>query len=194
VYRMRGTTTGIDSTIVTWNNETFAIYDVGGSRSERKKWAYCPHGASIIIYPVGICHFDCGMPDAPEDNNLDENNHLYEDLMLFEAIVKSARWKGSKFVLLFTKLDVLIELMGSRRLEESMKACFPEFNGNTADLLQLRDFFEKKFMENIDDELQKNITVLFGNLVDPAGLTVKLVLDIITKHVTIKARRRSGES
>jgi hypothetical protein len=185
VYRMSVPTTGIDSARFLWNNEKVAIYDVAGSRSERRKWIHCPEGASIIIFPVGIRHFDCAVPEEPEVRQ------LYEDLELFTSLVNNIRWKGSKFVLLFTKLDIFMNFAGTRLFEEAMKAYFPEFEGDITDLLQIEGCFKEKFMEKIDDELRKDITVLFGDVINPTGSTMKLLLEIITGHVSIKARRRS---
>mmetsp|Transcript_18419 Transcript_18419/g.32999 ORF Transcript_18419/g.32999 Transcript_18419/m.32999 type:complete len:256 (+) Transcript_18419:279-1046(+) len=58
VMRSRARTTGvIENTFIIEGNQ-FRMFDVGGQRSERKKWIHCFEGVSAVLYVVAISSYD----------------------------------------------------------------------------------------------------------------------------------------
>uniref|UniRef100_A0A1A8SEP0 Guanine nucleotide-binding protein G(i) subunit alpha-2 n=1 Tax=Nothobranchius rachovii TaxID=451742 RepID=A0A1A8SEP0_9TELE len=55
VLRTRVKTTGIVETHFTFKELHFKMFDVGGQRSERKKWIHCFEGEKITRSPLTIC-------------------------------------------------------------------------------------------------------------------------------------------
>lgn len=58
VLRTRVKTTGIVETQFTFKGLRFKMVDVGGQRSERKKWIHCFEGVTAIIFCVSLAGYD----------------------------------------------------------------------------------------------------------------------------------------
>ena len=56
--RTRVKTTGIVETTFTLKKHKFRIVDVGGQRSERKKWIYCFEGVTAVIFVSALNEYD----------------------------------------------------------------------------------------------------------------------------------------
>ncbi|KAF1743151.1 hypothetical protein MXB_3813 [Myxobolus squamalis] len=58
VIHVRAQTTGIIQVIITHNSMKFLLCDVGGQRSERKKWIPCFEGVTALLYVVDSSSYD----------------------------------------------------------------------------------------------------------------------------------------
>lgn len=58
VLRSRVKTTGIIETVFTIKKLTYRLFDVGGQRSERKKWIQCFEGVNAILFLVACSEYD----------------------------------------------------------------------------------------------------------------------------------------
>lgn len=58
VLRARVKTTGISETIFDIGELQYRMLDVGGQRSERKKWIHCFENVMAIIFMVALSEFD----------------------------------------------------------------------------------------------------------------------------------------
>ncbi|KAK9736282.1 guanine nucleotide-binding protein subunit alpha [Basidiobolus ranarum] len=58
VLRSRVKTTGITETTFSIGNVTYRLLDVGGQRSERKKWIHCFENVTAIVFMVAISEYD----------------------------------------------------------------------------------------------------------------------------------------
>lgn len=58
VLRARVKTTGITETKFHIGNLTYHMFDVGGQRSERKKWIHCFENVMAIFFLVALSEFD----------------------------------------------------------------------------------------------------------------------------------------
>lgn len=95
------------------------MYDVGGQRSERKKWIHCFDNVTLIIFCVALSEYDQVL--------LEENtqNRLEELLTLFDSVVNS-RWFARTLIVLFlNKIDVFAEKLKYSPLENH----FPDYTG-----------------------------------------------------------------
>uniref|UniRef100_A0A915CYK2 Uncharacterized protein n=1 Tax=Ditylenchus dipsaci TaxID=166011 RepID=A0A915CYK2_9BILA len=73
-------TTGVVKLIFTLNNIDFNVFDVGGQRSERRKWIHFFDDVNAIIFVAAIGEYD---QKIREDN---QTNRLIEALELFDSI------------------------------------------------------------------------------------------------------------
>ena len=55
---MRKTTTGIQETVLQFGDVNFKLVDVGGQRSERRKWIHCFENVTSIIFLVALSEYD----------------------------------------------------------------------------------------------------------------------------------------
>jgi len=106
VLRARSMTTGIIETPFQVNNANFRMLDVGGQRSERKKWIHCFEDVTAIIYCVALNEYDMKLY---EDEKV---NRMVESLELFEEICNS-KW--------FTKTAIIIFLNKSDLFRDKIK-------------------------------------------------------------------------
>ncbi|TPP56446.1 Guanine nucleotide-binding protein G(I) subunit alpha-2 [Fasciola gigantica] len=66
VLRTRVKTTGIIETRFSFKGLDIKMFDVGGQRTERKKWIHCFEGVTAIIFIVAISEYDLTLA---EDQN-----------------------------------------------------------------------------------------------------------------------------
>jgi guanine nucleotide-binding protein subunit alpha len=89
ILRTRLRTTGISETIFELGNLTYKMVDVGGQRSERKKWIHVFDNVQVVLFLVAISGYDHVLV---EDRN---GNQMHEALMLFESISNSKYFERS---------------------------------------------------------------------------------------------------
>jgi guanine nucleotide-binding protein G(i) subunit alpha len=119
ILRSRVKTTGITETSFHIGELTYRMYDVGGQRSERKKWIHCFENVTTILFLVAISEYDQLLF---EDESV---NRMQEALTLFDSICNS-RW--------FTKTSIILFLNKIDRFKEKlpvspMKNYFPDYEG-----------------------------------------------------------------
>uniref|UniRef100_A0A3P8X659 Guanine nucleotide-binding protein G(o) subunit alpha-like n=2 Tax=Cynoglossus semilaevis TaxID=244447 RepID=A0A3P8X659_CYNSE len=137
ILRTRVKTTGIVETHFTFKNLHFRLFDVGGQRSERKKWIHCFEDVTAIIFCVALSGYDQVLHED------ETTNRMQESLKLFESICNNVWFKDTAIVLFLNKND-LFEKKISRT---PLSTCFPEYNGpNTyADAIAyIRTVYESK--------------------------------------------------
>lgn len=104
-----------------------SMYDVGGQRSQRRKWVYCFEDVRAVLFVVALSGFDMTLL---EDSTV---NRLEESLNLFEQIVNNRWFKEASFVLFLNKLDLFREkVMCSQR---QLRSFFPDYKGEYSDYL-----------------------------------------------------------
>lgn len=58
ILRSRLKTTGITETVFDLGALTYRMFDVGGQRSERKKWIHCFENVTALLFLVAISGYD----------------------------------------------------------------------------------------------------------------------------------------
>jgi guanine nucleotide-binding protein subunit alpha len=61
ILRTRLRTTGISETIFDLGNLTYRMFDVGGQRSERKKWIHIFDNVQVVLFLAAISGYDQGL-------------------------------------------------------------------------------------------------------------------------------------
>ncbi|SCU94204.1 LANO_0E06040g1_1 [Lachancea nothofagi CBS 11611] len=113
VLLSRKKTSGIFDTIVEMDsNLKLHIYDVGGQRSERKKWIHCFDNVTLIIFCVSLSEYDQTLLEDKSQNRLEES------LILFDSVVNSRWFARASVVLFLNKIDVFAEKVQHVPLEK----------------------------------------------------------------------------
>ncbi|KAK9321970.1 guanine nucleotide binding protein, alpha subunit [Lipomyces orientalis] len=115
VLRARIKTTGIFETKFPMNQLTIHMFDVGGQRSERKKWIHCFEGVTLIIFCVALSEYDQVLLEDPGQNR------MLESLILFDSVVNSRWFVRSSIVLFLNKVDVFEEKLKKVALSDWFK-------------------------------------------------------------------------
>ena len=95
------------------------IVDVGGEKSERKKWLSCFESVQAVLFVASMAEYDLQMADDPE------TNQLTDTLRLFESICNLKWFTHTALMLFLNKKDIFARKIKSIPLEK----CFPEYDG-----------------------------------------------------------------
>lgn len=77
VLRARLRTTGITETHFDLGTLQYRMFDVGGQRSERKKWIHCFEGVNALMFLVAISGYDqCLAEDKDGVHGPSFNHHI----------------------------------------------------------------------------------------------------------------------
>ncbi|XP_076880034.1 guanine nucleotide binding protein (G protein), alpha activating activity polypeptide O, b [Brachyhypopomus gauderio] len=119
ILRSRVKTTGIVETHFTFKNLNFRLFDVGGQRSERKKWIHCFEDVTAIIFCVAMSGYDQVLHED------ETTNRMHESLMLFDSICNNKFFVDTSIILFLNKKD----LFGEKIKKSPLTMCFPEYTG-----------------------------------------------------------------
>jgi len=134
--RCRARTTGIIETEFILQGTTFKMVDVGGQRSERKKWIHCFENVTAVLFCAALSEYD---QKLYEDESV---NRMMEALSLFEQTCQTKWFDSASIILFLNKSDLFQEKIAKKDL----KCCFPDYNGG-CDFLNGTQFIEQKFLE-----------------------------------------------
>eukprot|EP00123_Amoebidium_parasiticum_P009363 comp19422_c2_seq1/m.22516 comp19422_c2_seq1/g.22516 ORF comp19422_c2_seq1/g.22516 comp19422_c2_seq1/m.22516 type:complete len:304 (-) comp19422_c2_seq1:379-1290(-) len=122
IIRLRIQTSGIFETKFQVGQMIFHMFDVGGQRSERRKWLLCFSEVTAILFVVAISSYDQVLR---EDSTM---NRLREALTLFENIWNNRYLKSVSIILLQNKIDLLAEKLK----RSNMSVYFPDYTGGSS--------------------------------------------------------------
>lgn len=122
VLRTRVKSTGIVETQFTFKGLHFRMVDVGGQRSERKKWIHCFEGVTSLIFVVALSEYDLVLAED------EEVNRMRESMTLFESICNNKLFAETPIILFLNKKDLF-----ERKIRSSpLTICFPEYKGGNS--------------------------------------------------------------
>lgn len=122
VLRTRIKTTGIVETDFLFKGLRFKMFDVGGQRSERKKWIHCFEGVTAIIFCVALSGYDLVLAED------EEMNRMIESMKLFDSICNSKWFIDTSIILFLNKKD----LFAQKIMKSPITVCFPEYKGQNS--------------------------------------------------------------
>nr|XP_046212825.1 guanine nucleotide-binding protein subunit alpha-13-like isoform X2 [Oncorhynchus gorbuscha] len=123
----------------------FKMVDVGGQRSERRRWFECFDSVTSILFLVSSSEYDQVLM---EDR---QTNRLRESLNIFETIVNNRVFLSVSIILFLNKTDLLEEKV----LNVSLSKYFPEYTGPDHSLPDVQKFLVDCFREKRRDLTQK---------------------------------------
>jgi guanine nucleotide-binding protein G(i) subunit alpha len=119
VLRARTKTTGIYETRFQLGQMTIHMFDVGGQRSERKKWIHCFESVTSIIFCVALSEYDQVLLEESSQNR------MMESLLLFDSVVNSRWFVRTSIILFLNKVDIFKQKLGRSPLGNY----FPDYSG-----------------------------------------------------------------
>jgi GTPase SAR1 family protein len=119
VLRARIRTTGIEEAVFNFDDLSFRMVDVGGQRSERRKWIHCFDCVTAVIFCVATSEYD---QTLRED---DSKNRMKESLELFYELCNSPWFRNTAFILFLNKIDLFKEKI--QRVD--LNVVFPKYTG-----------------------------------------------------------------
>ncbi|KAJ5076642.1 g protein alpha i subunit [Anaeramoeba ignava] len=165
ILNCRIPTTGVNVVEFHLNNYHWQVVDVGGQRSERRKWIHHFDDVSVIIFVVALSEYNQRLF---EDVSV---NRMHESLSLFNKTTNSEYFRSKNCIILFNKLDLF-----ARKIKEvPLNQYFPEYHGDN-NVESGKEFFKQKFL-TIGSNHQRHIFAHFTCAIDTEGM--KLVLESV---------------
>eukprot|EP01116_Phalansterium_solitarium_P001143 TRINITY_DN10923_c0_g1_i1.p1 TRINITY_DN10923_c0_g1~~TRINITY_DN10923_c0_g1_i1.p1 ORF type:complete len:348 (+),score=136.92 TRINITY_DN10923_c0_g1_i1:160-1203(+) len=138
VLRARVRSTGIEEAEFKFKEYAIHMIDVGGQRSERRKWIHCFDAVSAVVFCVSLSEYD---QTLRED---DTQNRMQESLMLFDEMCNSHWFRNTPFILFLNKTDLLREKI--QRVD--LNVCFPNYTGGPS-FENAVNFIKARFVEKV---------------------------------------------
>ncbi|KAL8177862.1 UNVERIFIED_CONTAM: Guanine nucleotide-binding protein subunit alpha-15 [Gekko kuhli] len=137
ILRTRVPTTGINEYCFLVQKVTLRIVDVGGQKSERRKWIHCFENVIALIYLASLSEYDQYLEENARENR------MRESLDLFRTILELPWFQGTSIILFLNKTDILEEKITSSNLT----SYFPSFPGPKQDAEAAKEFILEMYMD-----------------------------------------------
>ncbi|ODV89426.1 hypothetical protein CANCADRAFT_32687 [Tortispora caseinolytica NRRL Y-17796] len=147
ILHARAPTSGIHETIFeptkSTNHMTYRMIDVGGQRSERRKWIHSFEGVDLLLFIANAAGYN---QIIEEDNS---TNQMEEAFMIYRQIINSHWFSGKPVIIFLNKMDLLRTNLN----RDSFTAAFPSFeqfalkSSKKRLIDQILAFYTKRFLD-----------------------------------------------
>jgi len=151
ILLVRHRTTGVIEQKFEIKGTIFHIFDVGGQRSERKKWIHCFEHVTAVIFVSALSSYDEVMYED------DETNSMIDSIELFEEICNLRWFMQTAMILFLNKKD----LFALKIQKVPLTVCFNEYDGpDTYDdcINYIRHQFESKNKDPKNKQIYTHLT------------------------------------
>jgi len=179
ILRSRVKTTGITETTFVIDKLTYRMFDVGGQRSERKKWIHCFENVTSVIFMAALSEYDQVLI---EDDSV---NRMQEALTLFDSICNSKWFTNTSMILFLNKIDLFKEKLAFSKISEY----FPEYNGPN-EYQEASQFILSKFVGMNKQPEAKQVYAHFTCATDTEQ--IRFVMAAVTDIIIQKNLRDTG--
>eukprot|EP01127_Copromyxa_protea_P004445 TRINITY_DN14307_c0_g1_i1.p1 TRINITY_DN14307_c0_g1~~TRINITY_DN14307_c0_g1_i1.p1 ORF type:complete len:342 (-),score=30.73 TRINITY_DN14307_c0_g1_i1:47-1072(-) len=176
--RCRNATTGVQEMTIGIEGHDFLIVDVGGQRSERRKWAHCFENVDAIIYMVSLSEYD---QTLFEDG---VTNRMVESMNLFDHICNMKWFMNVTLILFLNKKDIF----ETKIKTTNITSAFPNYEG-PQEYQPAAEFISNKFLE-INKSPERKIYPYMTCATDTDN--VKVVFKAVKDTILTAALRASG--
>ncbi|KAI0253628.1 G-protein alpha subunit [Lactifluus subvellereus] len=177
VLRARAKTTAITETRFSMGQLSIHMVDVGGQRSERKKWIHNFESVTSIIFCTALSEYDQVLL---EEKN---QNRMAESLVLFESVINSRWFLRTSIILFLNKIDVFKNKLPKVPLERF----FPEYTGGS-DVNKGAKYILWRFMQA--NRARLNVYPHITQATDTGN--IKLVFVTVKETILQNALKESG--
>jgi len=119
ILMVRHRTTGVVEQKFEIHSTTFHVFDVGGQRSERKKWIHCFEHVTAVIFVASLAAYNEIMYEDEQCNSMVDSLELFNEICNLRWFVNTA------MILFLNKQDEF-----AKRIQRfPLTVCFPEYDG-----------------------------------------------------------------
>lgn len=116
--------------------KTLRFVDVGGQKSERRKWIHCFEDVTAILFLVSLSGYDQCLVEERS------TNQMSDAMTLWEGICKMEWFRETSLILFLNKED----LFRAKVAESPIRRFFPDYNGPLGDAEAGKEYFQKRFI------------------------------------------------
>ncbi|KAM9385214.1 guanine nucleotide-binding protein subunit alpha-15.1 [Pholidichthys leucotaenia] len=184
VLRVRFPTTGIHDYSFTIKNVTLRIVDVGGQKSERRKWIHCFENVTSLIFLASLSEYDQVLEER------ETINRMKESLALFYTTIHSPWFHSTSIILFLNKTDILADKIQTSDLNKY----FPSFTGRRQSPDDAQDFILKEYEQKaINREKKEERKALYPHFTCATDTNnIRRVFNDIKDTVLLKSLRDYG--
>ncbi|KAF7658655.1 hypothetical protein LDENG_00009680 [Lucifuga dentata] len=157
------------------NHLIFRMYDVGGQRTERRKWIGCFEDVRAVLFVVSLSGYDMTLVEDPSVNRLQES------MKLFSSICNNIFFRSTSMILFMNKIDLFQEkILHSGR---HLRLYLPQFKGADCDVDSAARFIAATFV-SLNTTPNKLIYHHFTTATDTSNIQIvfQVVMDTIIKE------------
>ncbi|CAD5223605.1 unnamed protein product [Bursaphelenchus okinawaensis] len=140
ILLLRISTMGVIEVTFKIKDKMWRVFDVGGQRSQRKKWIHCFDDARAVIFVVALSEYDQVLI---EDNT---TNRMLESIQLFKQVCNNKHFIETSIILFLNKKDLFREKIEENQIP--LKKTFPEYSGELKYEPCVKYIEKKFFMAN----------------------------------------------
>ncbi|XP_065826477.1 guanine nucleotide-binding protein G(o) subunit alpha-like [Oscarella lobularis] len=173
--RARVRTTGIIETNFRVGAITYRLFDVGGQRSERRKWIQCFDDVKAVLFVCALSGYDMTLYEDGTTNRLDES------LTLFQAICNNRFFMKTSMVLFLNKVDLFRHKI--LKTDRQLRLYLPSFQGPDHDMDAAARFIQREFQAK-NHNPNKTVFCHFTTATDTSNIqhVFSAVLDTIVRE------------
>uniref|UniRef100_A0A0M3IHC8 G-protein alpha subunit n=1 Tax=Ascaris lumbricoides TaxID=6252 RepID=A0A0M3IHC8_ASCLU len=177
IIHSRTSTAGVHEIVFTFKKHLIRLIDVGGQKSERRKWIHCFEQVTAVLFVASLSSYDM----FHEENR--QMNRLCDSVELFDEMLNNRYLLLCSFILFLNKKDLFEEKLQRIPLSKY----FPNYKGKN-DYKSASEFIKSLFMQG-EIRGSRNIYVHFTNATDTNNidLVFSAACDIILQSTLQKS-------
>jgi len=137
IVRARTMTTGIVVVPFQIKNLKMEMVDVGGQRSERKKWIHQFDRVTAVMFIIALSEYDQNLFEDDQTNRMVESEHLFKEML------NNIFFKKTDFIVFFNKADLFREKL----LVSSLTKAYPSYTGKQ-EYEEAKNFIAQQFLQH----------------------------------------------
>lgn len=160
----------------------FEMYDVGGQRSERRKWIDCFDNVDAVIFVAALSEYDQTLAEAKRANR------MIEALELFRSVCNNRAFSNTSIMLFLNKKDIFAEKILDSDIADQKP--FADYAGPPRDFNSGVLYFIQKFKDCLLDDDFNDSFIHVTCATDTNNM--EFVLDSTRTIIMTDNLRRSG--
>uniref|UniRef100_A0AC35TVC0 G protein alpha subunit n=1 Tax=Rhabditophanes sp. KR3021 TaxID=114890 RepID=A0AC35TVC0_9BILA len=172
IVQARASTLGVHEIAFDFKNFTIRLIDVGGQKSERRKWLHSFEGVTAVLFITSLCGFDQVLEEDPSINRLDDSLELFKNILNNQFLMKS------NVILFMNKTDLFTKKLEFVQLHDY----HPMYTGKN-EFKPCSEYIEQLFLRDIPSE-GRQVYSHFTNATDTENINVMFAAacDIILQN------------
>ncbi|GMT11273.1 hypothetical protein PFISCL1PPCAC_2570, partial [Pristionchus fissidentatus] len=116
-------TIGVQNVIFTANNKTFQLFDMGGQKMDRRKWADMYDGIDAILFCLAISEYDQVLSEDMKTNRLEDS------MDLLDKIAHESKFESIPIFVFLNEIDVFTNKLAVFPLQDFL----PDYDGKSTE-------------------------------------------------------------
>ncbi len=157
----------------------FKVIDVGGQRSERRRWIHCFEDVTAVIFVASLAEYDQQLVEQEGVNRMEES------LRLFDEVCNSPWFAKTSLILFLNKSDIFREKIK----HVDLNVAFPDYSGGRDHELA-QQYIERRFLALNRDPASRHVYRHVTCATDTKN--IKFVLDVV-KNILLEDNMRKHD-